>query len=51
MALAEKNGVIIQMELLNSKVNHKDYMCDRSSWGVELVKRIGSKKTGYYILA
>jgi hydroxypyruvate isomerase len=42
MALAEKNGVMIQMELLNSKVNHKDYMCDRSSWGVELVKRIGS---------
>ncbi|MES1217270.1 MAG: TIM barrel protein [Bacteroidota bacterium] len=42
IGLAEKNGVIIQMELLNSKVNHKDYMCDRTSWGVELVKRIGS---------
>ncbi len=33
MALAEKNGVIVQMELLNSKVNHKDYMCDRSRLG------------------
>lgn len=42
MSMAEKNGVMIQMELLNSKVNHKDYMCDRSPWGVELVKRIGS---------
>lgn len=42
MALAEKKGVIIQMELLNSKVDHKDYMCDRTAWGVELCKRIGS---------
>lgn len=42
MAQAEKRGVIVQMELLNSKVNHKDYMCDRSAWGVELCKRIGS---------
>jgi len=42
IGLAEKNNVIIQMELLNSKVNHVDYMCDRTAWGVELVKRIGS---------
>ena len=42
MGLAEKNGVIIQMELLNSKINHKDYMCDKTPWGVELAKRIGS---------
>ena len=42
MSLAEKKGVIIQMELLNSKVDHKDYMCDLTSWGVELCKRIGS---------
>ncbi len=40
--LAEKKGVMLQMELLNSKIDHKDYMCDRSAWGVELVKRIGS---------
>jgi hydroxypyruvate isomerase len=40
---AEKKGVIIQMELLNSKVNHKDYMADRSAWGVELCKRLGSE--------
>ena len=42
MSLAEKNNVMIVMELLNSKINHKDYMCDRTPWGVELVKRIGS---------
>lgn len=42
MALAEQNGVIIQMELFNSKVDHKDYMCDKSAWGVELCKRLGS---------
>jgi hydroxypyruvate isomerase len=43
MSLAEKNKVMIVMELLNSKVNHKDYMCDRTPWGVELVKRVGSE--------
>jgi hydroxypyruvate isomerase len=42
MSLAEKRGVMVQMELLNSKVNHKDYMCDKTWWGVELCKRIGS---------
>ena len=42
MGRAEKKGVIIQMELLNSKVDHKDYMCDNSSWGFELCRRVGS---------
>src|SRR5437868_6226253 len=42
IGLAEKNGVMIQMELLNSKVDHKDYLCDKTPWGVELCKRIGS---------
>jgi hydroxypyruvate isomerase len=42
MGLAEKSGVIIQMELFNSKVDHKDYMCDKSAWGVELCKQLGS---------
>jgi hydroxypyruvate isomerase len=42
MSLAEQNNVIIQMELFNSKVDHKDYMADKSAWGVELCKRIGS---------
>ena len=39
---AEKNGITVHMELLNSKVNHKDYMCDKTPWGVELCKRLGS---------
>lgn len=43
MSLAEKNKVTIVMELLNSKINHKDYQCDKTSWGVELAKRIGSE--------
>jgi hydroxypyruvate isomerase len=41
---AEKRGVTVCMELLNSKVNHKDYMCDHTAWGVELVKRVGSER-------
>ena len=40
--LAEKHNVTLVMELLNSKVDHKDYQCNRTSWGVELVKRINS---------
>ncbi|RPG66998.1 MAG: hydroxypyruvate isomerase [Flavobacteriaceae bacterium TMED121] len=39
---AEKKGVIIQMELLNSKVDHADYMCDNSNWGIELCRKIES---------
>ncbi len=42
--IAEKHEVTVCMELLNSKVNHKDYQCDHSSWGVELVKRVGSER-------
>jgi hydroxypyruvate isomerase len=43
MSFAEKNKVTIVMELLNSKIDHIDYQCDRTLWGVELVKRIGSE--------
>jgi len=42
-ALADKHKVTVCMELLNSKVNHADYMCDHSAWGVELCKRVGSE--------
>jgi len=44
MPLAEKYGVVIQMELLNSKVDHKDYMCDHTSWGAALCDAIGSER-------
>ncbi|HET8546669.1 MAG TPA: TIM barrel protein [Bryobacteraceae bacterium] len=40
--MAEDTGVLIVMELLNSKVNHKDYMCDHTPWGVEAIKRVNS---------
>mgnify|MGYP000267867318 CR=1 FL=1 len=43
LPIAEKHGVVLQMELLNSKVDHKDYMCDNTLWGVELCRRLGSE--------
>ncbi|PWS30624.1 hydroxypyruvate isomerase family protein [Pedobacter paludis] len=43
LPLAEKHKVVLVMELLNSKVNHKDYQCDNTPWGVELCKRLGSE--------
>jgi hydroxypyruvate isomerase len=42
--MAEDLGVTIQMELLNSKVNHADYQCDKTAWGVELCKRVDSPR-------
>ena len=41
---AEDKGVTICMELLNSKVDHKDYQCDRTAWGVEVCKRVNSPR-------
>jgi hydroxypyruvate isomerase len=43
-AYAEEKGVTVNLELLNSKVDHKDYMADHSAWGVELMKRVGSPR-------
>ncbi len=40
--LAQKYGVFIVMELLNSKVNHPDYQCDHTPWGVGLCEKVGS---------
>jgi len=42
--IAEKHKVTVCMELLNSKRDHKDYMCDHSAWGVEACKRVGSER-------
>ena len=44
MPAAERAGVTVCMELLNSKVDHKDYQCDHTPWGVEVVKRVGSPR-------
>jgi hydroxypyruvate isomerase len=43
-ALAEDKGVTICLELLNSKVNHKDYQCDHTAWGAEVIKQVGSPR-------
>lgn len=40
--IAQKYKVNIVMELLNSKVNHPDYMCDHTPWGVALCEKLGS---------
>ncbi len=42
--VAEDNDVMIVLELLNSKVNHKDYMCDHTAWGVDVVKAVDSPR-------
>ncbi|AFK01846.1 Xylose isomerase domain-containing protein TIM barrel [Emticicia oligotrophica DSM 17448] len=39
---AEKKKVTLVMELLNSRIDHPDYMCDHTDWGVELCKKIDS---------
>ena len=41
---AETAGITLVLELLNSKVDHKDYQCDRTMWGVNVVKRVNSKR-------
>ena len=42
--IAEDKGVTVCLELLNSKVDHKDYMCDHTAWGVEVIKRVNSPR-------
>jgi hydroxypyruvate isomerase len=42
--IAEDHGVTICIELLNSKVDHHDYMCDHTSWGVQVVQAVNSPR-------
>jgi len=42
--IAEREGVTLVMELLNSKIDHADYMCDRTAWGADLVQAVGSDR-------
>jgi hydroxypyruvate isomerase len=42
--IAEDHGVTICMELLNSKVDHHDYMCDHTTWGVQVVQAVNSPR-------
>jgi hydroxypyruvate isomerase len=41
---AEAAGVTLVMELLNSKVNHADYQCDHTAWGVQVVSAVNSPR-------
>jgi hydroxypyruvate isomerase len=43
-ATAERVGVTLCLELLNSKVDHHDYQADHTAWGVEVVKGVGSPR-------
>jgi hydroxypyruvate isomerase len=43
-ALAEEQRVTICVELLNSKVDHADYQGDRTAFGVEVIKAVGSPR-------
>jgi len=42
LKVAAKNNITVCMELLNSKVNHKDYQCDHTEWGVQLCEKLSS---------
>lgn len=44
MPVAEKYKITLSMELLNSKVDHGDYQCDHTAWGVALCEKIGSDR-------
>lgn len=39
---AERHNVILSMELLNSKIDHPDYQCDKTPWGVSVCDMVGS---------
>ncbi|MDQ7027127.1 MAG: TIM barrel protein [Anaerolineae bacterium] len=40
--LAEAANVMLVLELLNSKVDHPDFMCDKTPWGVEVCRQVNS---------
>lgn len=42
--LAEEAGVTLVLELLNSKVDHKDYQCDHTAWGARVIDAVGSPR-------
>ena len=41
---AEDAGTYLVLELLNSKVDHPGYQCDRTAWGVEVIRRVDSPR-------
>jgi len=43
LKVAQRHGVTVTMELLNSRVDHADYQCDHTAWGVALCEKLGSE--------
>jgi len=41
---AEKYGINLNLELLNSKVDHPGYACDHTAWGMAVCERVGSPR-------
>ena len=41
---AEQKNVTLLLELLNSRVDHRDYQCDRIYWGATAIKQVGSPR-------
>jgi len=41
---AEEAGIYLSMELLNSKVDHKQYQCDHTEWGAALCEMVDSDR-------
>lgn len=39
---AEEKGINLNLELLNSKIDHPGYQCDHAAWGLEVVKAVNS---------
>lgn len=44
MPAAERHGVTVVMEMLNSKVDHKDYHADRTEWAAQVARAVGSPR-------
>jgi hydroxypyruvate isomerase len=42
--MAEDSGVTVCLELLNSKIDHHDYQCDHTAWGVDVIKAVDSPR-------
>lgn len=43
LKVAKKYGITVTMELLNSRVDHPDYQCDHTAWGIALCEKLGSE--------
>jgi len=42
--VAENAGMTLVLELLNSKIDHQDYQCDHTAWGVKVCRMVASPR-------